>query len=161
MIAHLLFFSLLCLFYESGLVSQEQEILLGILVQEDIIWELVSDLLEVSRSKREGILPWDQEAANTGAWSSEPTLPLYWKSYHCPCPNEGPCTGVSGVLSCLSHSLQLQPPANASHWQKLIGTRLLREAGKCLLAQSSRQSREGRCAAKRLRFSKSIPTHCL
>lgn len=59
MIAHLLFFffPLLCLVYESRLVSQEQEILLGILVQEDIIWELVSDLLEVSRSKREGILP--------------------------------------------------------------------------------------------------------
>lgn len=70
------FFPLLCLVYESGLVSQEQEILLGILVQEDIIWELVSDLLEVSRSKREGILPWDLEAANTGAWSSEPALPL-------------------------------------------------------------------------------------
>lgn len=45
-------FPLLYLFYESGLVSQEQEILLGILVQEDIMWELVSDLLEVSRSKR-------------------------------------------------------------------------------------------------------------
>lgn len=48
---------LLYLFYESGLVSQEQEILLGILVREGTIWELVTDLLEVSRSKREGILP--------------------------------------------------------------------------------------------------------
>ena len=61
---------------------------------------------------------------------------LYWKSNHCPCwtSNEGPHTGVSGVLSCLSHSLQPQPLANASHWEKLIGTRLLREARKCLLA---------------------------
>lgn len=58
MIAHLFFFSpLLYLFYESGLVSQEQEILLGILVLEGTIWELVADLLEVSRSRREGILP--------------------------------------------------------------------------------------------------------
>lgn len=36
---------------------------------------------------------------------------LYWKSNHCPCwtSNEGPHTGVSGVLSCLSPT-----PCNSS-----------------------------------------------
>ena len=66
---------------------------------------------------------------------STPCL-LYWRSYHCPCwtPSEGLRTGVPGVLSCLS-----RPPATPASCEcltltKLLGMRLLREAGKCLLA---------------------------
>lgn len=106
------FFPLLYLFYESGLVSQQQEILLGILVQEDIMWELVSDLLEVSRSKRrrDFYLEIRKLLTREPGVQSLPCL-LYWKSNHCPCwtSNEGPHTGVSGVLSCLSPT-----PCNSS-----------------------------------------------
>ena len=91
-----------------------------------------------------------RELLTPGA-QSLPCLPC-WRSYHCPCwtPSEGSRTGVPGVLSCLSH-----PPATPASCECLTLTETVRnEATKggwkmSSSPQSSQQSREGECGAKR------------
>ena len=143
---------LLYLFYESGLVSQEQEILLGILFREGTRWELVADLLEVSRSKRKGILPWDREAANTGAWSSEHALPPLLEVLPLPMLDAQWGAAHGGPWG---SQLSFPPPCNSSLlWMPHTDETVRNEAAKggwkmSPSPQSSQQGREGECGAKR------------